>query len=68
MECEKEEEGEVGQHYIDQLGRVVVAEQERHYGHCNGCLYNAPEDVCNGQFPATTRCSEIIFVEVTDGD
>jgi len=33
-----EEEGKVGQHYIDKLGRVVVAVADTRA--CEGCIYD----------------------------
>ena len=61
-------DAKVGHHYIDTLGRVVVAVPERRG--CCGCTYSHPyyQHCARGERPLDTNCWEIIFVEVTDED
>ena len=60
-------DAKVGHHYIDTLGRVVIAIPERRA--CFGCMYHRPKSHCErGERPLDTNCCEIIFVEVTDED
>jgi hypothetical protein len=54
-----------GHHYIDKLGRVVMAIPERNDMECTGCMYEKSNG-CTFGFPVDIDCDNVIFVEVTD--
>jgi len=55
-----------GHHYIDKLGRVVVAVPESKEVVCIGCAFANRVGDCNFKFPTSVYCDDIIFKVVTD--
>ena len=58
-------EAQASRHYIDKLGRVVVAVGPTN-NVCEGCLYRKPDGGCADEEVPDEYCEDVIFKEVTD--
>jgi len=58
-------DAKAGRHYIDKLGRVVVAVGPTK-NVCEGCLYRKPDGGCADAETPNEYCEDVIFKEVTD--
>jgi len=58
-------DAKASRHYIDKLGRVVVAVGPTN-NVCIGCLYRKPDGGCADEEVPDEYCEDVIFKEVTD--
>ena len=65
VDIEGKDTAKAGHHYIDKLGRVVVAVPESKEI-CIGCAFANRVGDCNFKFPTSVYCDDIIFKVVTD--